>query len=89
MGTDRSTEVQVIFYDEGKETFLFLLSSEDNLLIIYCAIVMLCSAQMLSRVRLFVTLWTIACQAPLSMGFSRQESWGGMLSSRGSSQSLD
>ena len=27
------------------------------------------------HVRLFVSLWTIACQAPLSMGFSRQESW--------------
>ena len=28
-----------------------------------------------SCVRLFVTLWTIARQAPLSMGFSRQEYW--------------
>ena len=26
-----------------------------------------------SRIRLFVTPWTVACQAPLSMGFSRQE----------------
>ena len=26
-----------------------------------------------SHVRLFVTLWTVALQAPLSMGFSRQE----------------
>ena len=25
------------------------------------------------------TLWTTACQAPLSMGFSRQEYWSGML----------
>ena len=24
------------------------------------------------------TLWTIACQTPLSMGFSRQEYWGGL-----------
>ena len=32
---------------------------------------------MLSHVRLFVTPWTVACQAPLSMGFSRQEyEWG-------------
>ena len=29
----------------------------------------------LSRVQLFATLWTIARQAPLSMGFSRQEYW--------------
>ena len=31
--------------------------------------------QFLSSVRLFVTPWTVACQAPLSMGFSRQEYW--------------
>ena len=30
------------------------------------------------HVRLFVTLWTIAHQAPLSMGFSRQEHWSGL-----------
>ena len=28
-----------------------------------------------SRVRLFVTLRTVACQAPLSMEFSREENW--------------
>ena len=31
-----------------------------------------------SRVQLFVTLWTVACQAPLSMGFPRQEYWSGL-----------
>ena len=36
-------------------------------------------AQLLSRVRLFVTPQIIACQAPLSMGFSRQEYWSGLL----------
>ena len=30
----------------------------------------------LSRVRLFV--WTVAYQAPLSMGFSRQQYWSGL-----------
>ena len=29
-------------------------------------------AKLLSRVQLFVTPWTVAHQAPLSMGFSRQ-----------------
>ena len=29
----------------------------------------------LSRVQLFVTSWTVAHQAPLSMGFLRQEYW--------------
>ena len=33
--------------------------------------------QLFSRVQLFETLWTVACQAPLSMGFSRQEEWSG------------
>ena len=31
----------------------------------------------LSRVRLSVTPWTVAYQAPLSMGFSWQEYWSG------------
>ena len=31
----------------------------------------------LSRVRLLATPWTVAYQAPLSMGFSRQEYWSG------------
>ena len=35
-------------------------------------------AQLLSCVQLFVTLWTVARQAPLSMGFSRQEYWSGL-----------
>ena len=33
----------------------------------------------LSRVWLFATPWTAAYQAPLSMGFSRQEYWSGLL----------
>ena len=32
----------------------------------------------LSRVRLFATPWTVAHQAPLSMGFSKQEYWSGL-----------
>ena len=32
----------------------------------------------LSHVRLFGTLWTVAHQAPPSMGFSRQEYWNGL-----------
>ena len=36
------------------------------------------AAQSLSRVRLCVTPWTAARQAPLSMGFSRQEYWSGL-----------
>ena len=33
---------------------------------------------MLSRIGIFVTPWTVARQAPLSMEFSRQEYWNGL-----------
>jgi len=36
-------------------------------------------SEVLSRVRPSATPWTAAYQAPLSMGFSRQEYWSGML----------
>ena len=32
----------------------------------------------LSCVQLFATLWTVACQAPPVIGFSRQEYWSGL-----------
>ena len=38
-----------------------------------------CVLSRFSHVRLFATLWTGARQVPLSMGFSRQEYWGGLL----------
>ena len=34
--------------------------------------------KLLSRVQLFVTLWTVVHQAPPSMGFSRQGYWSGL-----------
>ena len=37
-----------------------------------------CMLSHFSCVRLCVTLWTVACQAPLSMEFSRQEYWSGL-----------
>ena len=43
-----------------------------------------------SHVQLSVTLWTVAHQVPLSMGFSRQVlEWVAILSSRGTSQPRD
>ena len=40
---------------------------------------MLCMCvYVLSHVQLLVTPWTIACQAPLSMGFFQQEYWSGL-----------
>ena len=36
------------------------------------------AVESLSALQLFVTPWTVACQAPLSMGFPRQEYWSGL-----------
>ena len=36
-----------------------------------------CMLSRFSRVRLFVTPWTVACHTPLSTGFYRQEYWSG------------
>ena len=33
---------------------------------------------MLVTVQFYVTLWTVACQASLSMDFSRKEYWSGL-----------
>ena len=41
-----------------------------------CLCVCVC-VKSLSLIRLFATPWTVARQAPLSMGFSRQEYWSG------------
>ena len=37
-----------------------------------------CMLSRFSHVQLFAVLWTVACQAPLSMGFSRHEHWSGL-----------
>ena len=37
-----------------------------------------CMLNHISRVGLFATPWTVDLQAPLSMGFSRQECWSGL-----------
>ena len=38
----------------------------------------MCVLSFFSRVQRFETLWTVAHQAPLFMGFSRQEYWSGL-----------
>ena len=39
---------------------------------------LVCMLSLFSHVSLFATLCTVALQAPLSMGFSRQEYWNGV-----------
>ena len=43
-----------------------------------CVPFVACVPSPFSHVRLFVTPWTVARQAPLSVGFSRQEYWSGL-----------
>ena len=44
-----------------------------------CVFVCVCArAHMVSHIQLFMTPWTVAHQAPLSMEFSRQEYWSGL-----------
>ena len=58
---------------EGK-LFRINQQGKSDTLKLVCACVCVCACT-LSCVWLFVTSWTGALQAPLSMGFSRQESW--------------
>ena len=53
-----------------------------------CTCRCMCVLSCFRCVWLCVTLWTVAHQALLSMGFSRQEFWGGFFS-RGSSRPMD
>ena len=61
--------------------FMFLLPNFPvYLLHPHCVCVWVCVCLcVLSRVWVFATLWTVACQAPLSIGFPRQEYWSGLL----------
>ena len=43
-----------------------------------CVSMHVCLLSRCSCVGPFATLWTVACQAPLSIGFSRQEYWSGL-----------
>ena len=50
----------------------------SNQVTVTCGLILMRKVKLLSRVRFFVTPWIVAHQAPLSMGFSRQEYWGGL-----------
>ena len=61
----------------SQPVFLFPLAVMSIPRQVYCCRVCVC-AKLLSCVQLFATVGAIACQAPLSMGFSRQEYWSGL-----------
>ena len=66
---------------KAEEGFLWLASTLSRLLSLYTDwlyLMVKVKVKSLSRVRLFVTPWTVAYQGPPSMGFSRQEYWSGL-----------
>ena len=67
------SSVHGIFQARVQSTFIQIISFH-----LHSNPIGLCVCQLLSCVPLFVTPWTIACQAPLSMEFSRQEYWSGL-----------
>ena len=56
----------------------FLVLESLVLAAVHLGQVMLLLLSHFSHIQLFVTLWTVAHQAPPSMGFSRQEYWNGV-----------
>ena len=56
----------------------FLFSMFSSLIHLKCIYTYGREVKSLSRVQLFATTWSVAYQAPPSMGFSRQEYWGGL-----------
>ena len=61
---------------EAKKILPFCLPWSDE---IGCYVALFCEwVKSLSHVQLSATPWTVAHQAPLSMGFSRQEYWSGL-----------
>ena len=63
------------YFPAEKEMISLSVNSKGLLifLTLYCAVL-----SCFSHVWLFATLWTVACLAPLSKGFSRQEYWSGL-----------
>ena len=70
--TSNAEEAEVERFYEDQHDLLELTPKKDILFIILLLL------SHFSRVRLCVTSWTAAHQAPLSLGFSRQEHWSGL-----------
>ena len=65
-------------YVSCSQLFLGMYCTNEKKLFISYALKMKVKVKLLSRVWLFVTSWTVAHQAPPSMGFSSQEYWSGL-----------
>ena len=85
--TKQTNKKNLCFSKKGKMSEGKCLNWRRLSLITIAALV--CLLSLFSYIRLFETLWTISCQAPQSMGFSRKEYWSGLPCCRRSSQSWD
>ena len=56
------------------KSYIYTILQPSKCVTVLCASVLSC----FSHVWLFATPWTVACQTPLSMVFSRQEYWDGL-----------
>ena len=70
MGPDASSHTDKWIHGGNNDTW-------DQMQWIYICM-HVCMLSSFSRVWIFATLWTVTCQAPLPMGFSRQEYWSGL-----------
>ena len=77
--------LQTTQFLEGERLYSLTLLDFPNLLLSLASLVFrsvgsmcACILSFFSHVRLFATLWTVACRVPLSMGFSKQEYWSGL-----------
>ena len=68
VGEKNTKEMEIKLWFFAFPVGLFILKTWRSMCL--CLVVQLCPT--------FATLWTVACQAPLSMGFSRQEYWHGL-----------
>ena len=77
-GTEDSAAISIYVHGFCTPLGTFLLGTK-HMLVSYCTrhLQAVVKWKSLSRVQLFVTPWTVAHQAPLSMEFSRQEYWSG------------
>ena len=76
-GSCKLFTIPAVTYCIGKTPYLGALFSADPLQRL-SDLLRLLPAQSLRRVQLFATPWTVASQAPLSMGIPQQEYWSGL-----------
>ena len=68
-------ELQLCLWWESENPYyIIMLYTQEYNIVLCCAVL-----HRFSCVRLCAILWSVAHQAPLSMGFSRQEYWSGLL----------